>query len=85
VPNNDLFLFQEKRIGRWIMARSDFGAMPRENPCAQCGQPIGVPEWIESEAGRTHYLWHCLVCDYRFEAVAILNDADPDAPDALAA
>ena len=61
------------------MARLDFGALPRQNPCAQCGQPISVPEWIESEAGRTHYLWHCLVCDYRFEAVAIREDGDSDA------
>ena len=61
------------------MARSDFGAMPRQNPCAQCSEPISVPEWIESEAGRTRYLWHCLCCDYRFEAVAIFEDADPDA------
>ena len=61
------------------MARSDFGAMPRQNPCAQCGEPISVPEWIESEAGRTRYLWHCLGCDYRFEAIAIFEDADPGA------
>jgi hypothetical protein len=61
------------------MARTDFGSLPRQNPCAQCGEPIGIPEWIESEAGRTRYLWHCLVCDYRFEAVAIFEDADPDA------
>ena len=61
------------------MARMNFGALPRQNPCAQCGEPIGVPEWIESEAGRARYLWHCLSCDYRFEAVAIFEDADPDA------
>ena len=29
------------------MARTDFGSLPRQNPCAQCGEPIGVPEWIE--------------------------------------
>ena len=61
------------------MARINLGSLPRENPCAQCGQPIAVPEWIERELCRTSYLWHCLACDYRFEAVAIFEDADPDA------
>jgi hypothetical protein len=83
VPNNNLFRFPRKKTDRhfreWTMARTDFGSLPRENPCAQCGEPIGVPEWIESEASRTRYLWHCLACDYRFEAVAIFEDADQDA------
>ena len=30
------------------MARTDFGYLPRENPCAQCGKPIATPDWIES-------------------------------------
>jgi hypothetical protein len=66
------------------MARTDLGYLPRENPCAQCGKPIAVPEWIENGPGRTSYLWHCLACDYRFEAVAFFEDSDTDS-EALAA
>ena len=66
------------------MARLNLSFLPRENPCAQCGQPIAVPEWIEKEKGRTSYLWHCLACDYRFEAIAYFEDADQDS-EALAA
>jgi hypothetical protein len=29
-----------------------------------------MPEWVESNEGRTCYLWHCWACDYRFEAIA---------------
>jgi len=61
------------------MAQSSFGALPRQNPCAQCGEPIGIPEWIEAYTGRTRYLWHCLVCDYRFEATAIFEESEHDA------
>jgi hypothetical protein len=60
------------------MARSDFGSLPRQNPCAQCSEPISVPEWIEKEPGRTRYLWHCLACDYRFEAIAYHDDAEQE-------
>lgn len=66
------------------MATSDISYIPRENPCAQCGRPIAVPEWIEAGEHRISYLWHCLACDYRFEAVAIFDH--PHAQhDALAA
>jgi len=62
------------------MARTDFASLPRENPCAQCGKPIAVPEWVEAEAGRTSYLWRCRVCDYSFEAVAYFDSqADQEA------
>ena len=53
------------------MARFDSGYLPRGNPCAQCGQPIAKPDWVESGPGRTSYLWICRACDYRFEAIAI--------------
>jgi hypothetical protein len=53
--------------------------LPRGNPCAQCGTPIPRPDWVESSPGRTSFLWFCRACDYRFEAVAIYEDADPDA------
>ncbi|WP_213769572.1 hypothetical protein [Bradyrhizobium sp. dw_78] len=52
--------------------------MPRENPCAQCGRPITFPDWIEAGPYRTSYLWHCLACDYRFEAIAVFDGPSPD-------
>ena len=66
------------------MARIDFGYLPHENPCAQCGKPIAAPEWVEYGPRRTSYLWHCRACDYRFEAVAFFDDSQPDR-EALAA
>jgi len=47
--------------------------LPRNNPCAQCGRPIARPDWVETGAGRTGYLWQCRVCNYRFEAVAFFD------------
>jgi hypothetical protein len=58
------------------MARADSVDLPRGNPCAQCGRPISIPEWIESGPQRTAYLWHCLACDYRFEAVAYFDEVE---------
>ena len=62
------------------MARLDFGYLPRENPCAQCGEPIAAPDWVE-EAGprRVSYLWRCQACNYRFEAVAFFADSQAQA------
>src|SRR5437773_1369401 len=54
-----------KQKGRCAMTRTDFGSLPRGNPCAQCGKPIAVPEWVEAESGRVSYLWRCQTCDYR--------------------
>jgi hypothetical protein len=68
----------KKFKGRRAMTRLNFGSLPRENPCAQCGRPIAVPEWIEKEPGRALYLWHCLACDYRFEAIAYFEDAEAE-------
>jgi formamidopyrimidine-DNA glycosylase len=65
--------------GRCAMARLDSSYLPRGNPCAQCGKPIPRPDWVESSPGRTSFLWFCRACDYRFEAVAIYEEADPDA------
>jgi formamidopyrimidine-DNA glycosylase len=65
--------------GRCAMARLDSRYQPRGNPCAQCGKPIAKPDWVESSPGRTSFLWFCRACDYRFEAVAIYEEADPDA------
>ena len=62
------------------MTRPGLRDMPKQNPCAQCGKPIAVPEWVEAEAGRTFYLWRCRVCDYSFEAVAYFDSqADQEA------
>jgi hypothetical protein len=63
--------------GRCAMARAEFGDLPRGNPCAQCGRPISIPEWIEAGPNRTSYLWHCHACDYQFEAVAFFDGSRP--------
>ena len=57
------------------LARSDSVDLPRGNPCAQCGRPISMPEWIEDGPQCTAYLWHCHACDYRYEAVAYFEEA----------
>lgn len=43
--------------------------LPRGNPCAQCGQPISRPVWVERSEDRAAYLWECHACGYRFEAI----------------
>jgi hypothetical protein len=58
------------------MVRADFYRLPKQNPCAQCGKPIAMPEWIETSPGRAAYLWRCFACDYRFEAVAYFDESD---------
>jgi hypothetical protein len=36
--------------------------------CAQCGEPIYVPEWSEYlDATRLRHLWQCEACGYSFE------------------
>jgi len=66
------------------MTVSAFDGHPRQNPCAQCGEPIAGPVWVEPRAHRIGYLWHCRACDYRFEAVAIF-ERDDDVQDRRAA
>jgi hypothetical protein len=60
------------------MPRFDPRYLPRDNPCAQCGQPIAAPDWVEARPRRACYLWHCRACDYRFEAVAFFEDTERD-------
>ena len=61
------------------MARSE-SFLPKQNPCAQCGKPIAMPEWIEpASSGRTAYLWHCWACDYRIEAIAVFDESEEQA------
>ena len=57
------------------MASMDQNSLPLGNPCAQCGKPIAAPEWIEAGPRRAAYLWHCRVCNYRFEAVAFFDES----------
>jgi ribosomal protein L37AE/L43A len=66
------------------MATANFGTLPHDNPCAQCGKPIAVPVWVESGPRRISYLWQCRACDYRFEAVAFFDEPQSDR-EALAA
>jgi hypothetical protein len=47
---------------------------PRNNPCAQCGAPIAVPDWVERRGARADYLWHCRSCGYRFESIAYFSN-----------
>ena len=62
------------------MARLDLGYLPRENPCAQCGEPIAAPDWVEEASPRrVSYLWRCQACNYRFEAVAFFADSQAQA------
>jgi hypothetical protein len=56
------------------MAQPVFHDVPRQNPCAQCGELIAAPDWIEHGAHRVSYLWYCRACDYRFEAVAFFEN-----------
>jgi hypothetical protein len=58
------------------MAGTGLRYLPRENPCAQCGRLISLPEWVETEPGRAFYLWRCMACDYRFEAVAYFDQSE---------
>jgi hypothetical protein len=38
------------------------------NLCAQCGEPIFIPEWSEYlSPRRVRHLWECEACGYRFE------------------
>jgi len=66
------------------MARQALGNLPRHNPCAQCGEPIAAPDWVESSPGRTSYLWCCQACGYRFEAVAYFAESKSE-PEPIAA
>jgi hypothetical protein len=66
------------------MARTGLTNLPRQNPCAQCGKPIAMPEWVEVDGGRAAYLWHCWACDYRFEAIAIFDESAAE-PHSIAA
>jgi len=59
-----------------IAVESD--CLPHQNPCAQCGEPIATPEWVEGGPQRISYLWRCEACGYRFEAMAFFSDPNPE-------
>ncbi|MBI1202811.1 MAG: hypothetical protein GC182_09900 [Rhodopseudomonas sp.] len=49
-------------IGRTV------GQMRQTNCCAQCHEPLILPEWTEwLDVGRARHLWQCEVCGYAFE------------------
>ena len=58
--------------------------LPRTTPGAQCGEPLAPPSWVEKDGRRTAFLWHCRLCDYRYETIAFYAEA-VDQDDALAA
>jgi rubredoxin len=60
------------------MAKPDVSEIPHDNPCAQCGTSIAAPDWIEPGRGRVSYLWRCRACGYRFEAIAIFDQAEAE-------
>ena len=46
------------------------------NSCAQCGEPIFMPEWSEYlSPRRVRHLWECEACGYRFETLVIFPGA----------
>ncbi len=51
--------------------RQSFKMSPRRsagNECAQCGEPIDMPEWSEwLNPACARHLWRCMACDYTFE------------------
>ena len=39
-----------------------------QNECAQCGEPIFMPEWSEwLNAACARHVWQCDACGYSFE------------------
>jgi DNA-directed RNA polymerase subunit RPC12/RpoP len=52
---------------RFSRLRPARGARP-VTECAQCGQPIYIPEWSEwLDTGQVRHLWQCTDCGYSFE------------------
>ena len=49
-------------------------AVPHDNPCAQCGHPIGRPVWTEVADREVHFVWVCENCDYEFTQIATYRE-----------
>lgn len=46
------------------------------NHCAQCGEPIFLPEWSEYlDRCRVRHLWECEACGYKFETLVSFPNA----------
>jgi ribosomal protein S27AE len=46
------------------------------NLCAQCGEPIFMPEWSEYLGPqRVRHLWECEACGYQFETLVVFPDS----------
>jgi hypothetical protein len=46
------------------------------NACAQCGEPIFIPEWSEYlSPRRVRHLWECEACGYRFETLVFFPES----------
>jgi hypothetical protein len=61
----------ELRIGKRRAAR----ARPMTE-CAQCGNPIYVPEWSDYlDSNRARHLWVCDACGYTFESTVRFSGA----------
>jgi hypothetical protein len=40
------------------------------NTCAQCYEPLFLPEWSEHlDSRRVRHLWECEACGYKFETM----------------
>ena len=60
-------------------------AVPHNNPCAQCGRPIGAAVWSEASDHRVSYVWVCQACDYEFTQIAMYRCEAADLDHAIAA
>jgi hypothetical protein len=46
------------------------------NECAQCREPMFLPEWSEYlDARRVRHLWECEACGYKFETLVCFPEA----------
>jgi ribosomal protein S27AE len=44
--------------------------------CAQCGEPLFMPEWSELvDDRRVRHLWQCDTCGYAFETTVSFAEA----------
>ena len=71
------------------MSRTGAGpadAVPHNNPCAQCGKPIGAPVWSEpSDDHSVSYVWVCQACNYEFTQIATFRCETTELEHAVAA
>ena len=60
------------------MARLDSGYLPRQNLCRSAAKPIARPDWIESDAGRTSFLWYCRAATTASRRSRFYEQSHPD-------